>query len=523
LASCNNTNDGSSTDVVTYVIQYTDDAGTHTINVTSGSPYVLTEIPERYGYNFLGLFDAETGGTQFTNAQGASLASFTDNKNMVLFPQFEAKTYTIILDYQGASVTGERELQTYYNATITGLPTSLSLANKTFEGWYTKVNCQGTQVADKYGVLPENKKITEAIYDLTDTNGYIYLYAGFKNVVYNVTFYFESGMTPEIVAVEHGTNISDVRVDTRVNGLAPLTWSKSSNGIAYTGKIEEANLVFYAIEYAPVIEFDSNGGSEVMSIIAKAASTITLPTPTKDLYKFLYWADTQGNQYTSTTMPSESIMLHAVWQAKIVFDENGGSSVDDISQSAGTTIILPTTQKGELVFAGWYTEDKKQYTSTVMSSEGVLLKAGWYTTKTKTIVLFEEGERDYAENTSPLMSDSQIIDLSDIYSTGVRSVTITLHFEMYVSGNAAGSRPTSGCIDIYSQPTASSQFLMWSISKSPIKASAWEEYEESKTMNLSSDKLYYCPYISNSGLYYKAVFKDVYLSIVYPDTTELIF
>ena len=45
-----------------YTIQYSDDAGTHTLTVTEGTPYSLESVPYKYGYEFLGLYDAQTGG-----------------------------------------------------------------------------------------------------------------------------------------------------------------------------------------------------------------------------------------------------------------------------------------------------------------------------------------------------------------------------------------------------------------------------------------------------------------------------
>lgn len=69
-------------------------------------PYTMPSIPQRTGYTFEGLFDAEVGGTQYVSANGSSVSVFSDKKNMVLFPHFKAKTYSIILDYQEAEVTG---------------------------------------------------------------------------------------------------------------------------------------------------------------------------------------------------------------------------------------------------------------------------------------------------------------------------------------------------------------------------------------------------------------------------------
>ena len=79
-------NESSATDTETvYVIQYADDTGTHTINVKNGELYSLESLPSKTGYEFLGLFDAEVGGTQYVSATGTAVAAFTDNKNIVLY------------------------------------------------------------------------------------------------------------------------------------------------------------------------------------------------------------------------------------------------------------------------------------------------------------------------------------------------------------------------------------------------------------------------------------------------------
>ena len=86
-----NDNNNTQTTPAEYTIQYTDDAGSHTLTVTDGAAYSLEAVPERLGYDFIGLFDAKVGGTQYVDETGQSLAPFTDKKNMVLFPQFAAK------------------------------------------------------------------------------------------------------------------------------------------------------------------------------------------------------------------------------------------------------------------------------------------------------------------------------------------------------------------------------------------------------------------------------------------------
>lgn len=405
-----------------FVIQYTDDAGTHQINVTDGMPYTLDVIPERKGYTFEGLFDAEVGGTQYVSAKGASLSAFTDKKNLVLFPQFKAKEYNVVLDYQGAAVTSIRQLTVSYNAKFPELPKNLTNEHKTFTGWYTKPNCEGVQIADQWGLIPAVDVLNDKNFDLSGE--YVYLYAGFEAEKFNVTCCFENGET-EVVQVDYDTPVSQIVPKKRVDGKAPITWSKSQNGEIFNGTIT-GDGVLYAVEYAPVIELDSNGGSKVTPIVAREGSTVALPTPTKDMAKFAYWEDMQGNKYTSTTMPSNSISLKAVWQAKIVFDENGGTDVDDISAPTGTSITLPVPVREGYDFAGWYTKSGEVYTSVIMPSEGVMLYAKYYALiKSNGTLLYTDEANSFSWESTPM----KMWLTEEFLKTEDLNVTITIDFD----------------------------------------------------------------------------------------------
>ncbi len=517
-----------------YVIQYTDNLGVHNINVTSGSVYSLDVLPEKYGYEFLGLFDAKTGGTQYIDETGSSLSAFTDNKNMVLFPQFKAKEYTLILDYQGAAVTGSRSMTVSYDSAISELPMNLSLENKEFKGWYTQPNGQGTQIADEYGVLPANNKVTEMIFDLSRTDNTIYLYAGFENVKYTVTFYFEDNNNPEEIKVEHGTNIKDVVPETRVNGNAVLSWSKIKNDInkeyVFTGKVTD-DLVLYATEYAPVIDFNENGGEEVIPVVARAGSSVSLPTPTRENYKFIEWQDENGNSYNSTTMPAESITLKAVWQAKIVFDENGGTKVTDISKAVGESITLPTPEKEGFIFAGWYTIEKEKYESNTMPAVGIALKAGWYATMEKTITLVENNvNKKLVVDSNTLSVKNRLkIDLSDIFSNinnnGVE-IIYTVNFKW---GNTYKYYKGEGQIALYDGSDFNSSYQL--CKKTLSHSDECDTYIKETMSGISTIHnnvlyLYYAGkgdlHITLSGGYGGDIgFFDIYIELLYPDTTKL--
>lgn len=386
FCGCDNT--PTNTEPKIFTIQYADDSGVHQIKVIENKGYSLDSIPKKFGYEFLGLYDADVGGTQYVSSKGTSLSNFTDGTNLTLFPHFKAKEYKVVLDYQGSSVVGERQLIVAYGSDLPELPKNLTGDHKEFSGWYTKPNCGGIQIADKYGNIPIVSVLNENNFDLSADN--VVLYAGFEEEKISVTCCFEVGMDTEQIRVPYGTSVSDIIPETRVNGKAVLSWSKTQGGEIFIGKIT-SETVLYAVEYAPIIEFDVNGGSGVNPIVARAGSNIVLPTPVKNLSEFSHWEDSRGNVYSENTMPSSSRVLKAVWNGKLVFDANGGSSVKDVSAKAGSYIDLPTTSKTGYIFSGWYTDDGKQYTSTTMPVAGLNLKAGWYIGKSKEIVFLKDG------------------------------------------------------------------------------------------------------------------------------------
>ena len=517
----------------TYTIQYTDDAGTHTLEVEDGSPYSLESIPRREGYDFIGLFDAEAGGTQYVLANGSSVSPFTDKQNMVLFPQYKAKQYTVILDYGGAAITGERQVEVSYGESLPELPKNLTLDHSTFSGWYTAANCGGVQVADEYGLVPVVSVVNSDNFDLTGE--YITLYAGFETETFTVTFNFGNGIQPEEMQIAYNTPISQVVPETRnSDGKAVLSWSKTSSGDQiFTGNITD-DTVLYAVEWAPVIELDPNGGETIAPVVAREGTTVALPTPVRENYKFLHWETMSGEEANITKMPADGAQLKAVWQAMLVFDENGGTEVKDISQEAGTAITLPTPEKEGFIFAGWYNADEEKYESKSMPAASVALKAGWYKTKETEIVLRSAEEDSFnfnwtyniivnESNTSkgPGQNGRISVDLSEFVPETGGQINITLHWRMQASHTGF-----SGGFYFYNNSTVSDAYYIDRVIED-VPVDAWEDYTCSKNLSLTGNTLYVF-YYGKSGPtkpdgYSNALlwFANIWAEIKYPDTTNL--
>lgn len=514
FAACSFGGDDTLSEPVVYTIQYTDDAGTHTINVEAGDPYSIETIPQREGYDFIGLFDAEVGGTQYVSASGSSLSPFTDGKNMVLFPQYKAKQYTVVLDYQGAAVTGDRQLTVNYGESLPELPKNLTLDHSTFNGWYTQPDCKGVQVADQYGLIPLVSVINSDNFDLSTQ--YINLYAGFAVQQFTVTFNFGAGIQSQEMQVDYNTPISQIVPDARnEEGEAVLSWSTSqSGGNIFTGNIT-GDTVLYAVEWAPVIELDSNGGDAVTPVVAKVGTSVTLPTPTRANYKFMGWQDEDGKIAEIATMPAGGARLTASWQAMLVFDENGGTEVDDISQVAGTAITLPTPEREGYIFAGWYTSDKTQYTATSMPASSAILKAGWYEEKTDTIILINSTDSDSASfmgspSTRNLCYE---FDLSNFIPESQQVfIIVDFHASVYVKGNDS----YKAYINFYSQKTISTSTLIKSVTFDNV-TNAYKTLTFTENFFVNND-FYMCWY--NSAGNFMSI-SDFYYTIHYPATNIL--
>ena len=514
------------TEPVTYTIQYTDDAGTHTITVQSGQPYSIETIPQRNGYEFTGLFDAQTGGTQYVAANGSSIAPFTDNKNMVLFPQFKAKKYKVVLNYGEAPVTGMREIDVDYASELPELPVNLVVENKDFLGWYTEPGGKGTQIADTYGVLPNRRLVTEQNFDLSDANGYIYLYAGFRGTMRTVTFYVGDSYTPIEMEVEHGTLITDIVPKYRTEeGFAVYEWTQSSNPTesspVFRGAIE-ADTVLYAKTYAPVIELDPNGGEDITPVVLPAGKSVTLPTPVRENYKFLYWADEDGDVATYTTMPSASVSLTAVWQAMIVFDENGGIDVNDISQAANTSVTLPTPERDGYIFAGWYTTSGEKYESTKMPSASIALKAGWYKTKTETMVIVSGDDEVKCTYHEYKFADKLTINMSAFLPADFNGeVQLAMEWKEKHTDANQNIKKDMG-VAFYSQSTISDAYMLGSTFTTHDNKN-YITVTKNLTAKINGNKIYVaiaCD--SNStGWLYNGYVSDFRVVVSYPDTSVM--
>ena len=533
---------------VEYTIQYVDDEGIHSITVKDGELYSIEKIPQRLGYEFLGLFDAEVGGTQYISPDGISLSPFTDKKNLVLFPHWKAKEYTLILDFGGADITGARNYSVRYGEKLPELPKNLILEHSTFLGWYTQKNCNGIQVADQHGLFVDKSFVDENTFDIDASTKFLYLYAGFETETFTVTFNFGNGIPQEEMEVAYNTPVSEVVPDTRNNdGFAVLAWSKTQSGSQiFTGNITD-DTVLYAVEWAPVIEFDTNGGEDVKPIVAREGEAISIPDAVRGFYTFIGWYTQDDEKFEKMVMPSESIRLYAKWWAQIQLDGRGGGQFDMISQEAGTPLVLPVPQKKGYIFAGWYSEDNEKIELTLMPSESIRLRAMYYEVKTEKVTVLSSGTMlnlmKYSTNKGLFTlkaNDTIRVDFAKAVTyidwTHPQNFTVDFHVEICDGYDEIwGDWSYKGCrnayFEFYSVNNTSSAYQIGSYTyeNNSTRLDVWRTLSFTMDLPIQDGAAYFffsADFESVGGKYpgekYGVRIRDMWAEIQIPDTTKLV-
>lgn len=142
------------------------------------------------------------------------------------------------------------------------------------------------------------------------------------------------------------------------------------------------------------VTFDSNGGSYVSTQTIDMFSKASYQTTTRYDYLFLYW-ESNGEEFNFNTQIVEDVELVAVWEKivrfEVVFNTDGGSSVDTQSIIKGYTASIPyNPTKENFVFAYWM-NNGVQYDFTSQVLENIELEAHWISEEEITVTFDTDG------------------------------------------------------------------------------------------------------------------------------------
>lgn len=228
-------------------------------------------------------------------------------------------------------------------------------------------------------------------------------------------------------------------------------------------------------ENTKALEFNSNGGSYCDIVLAQAGQEITLPTPTRDLYKFAGWFKDPEltSEFKGSTMPNSlTTKLYAKWEVAedsvvVTFVSNCGQSVPVAVGRAGDPLTLPTLERSNFNFGGWFDSELAQrFNQKTFPAENVTVYAKW-----ETIVQYVNFENPevYDKPNNGSFTKRCIIG-SDKYKTdnSVASGENALHYSFQrgfdLSGSAGKGTPAGVMLkDEYGQyirPTAGKTYVV---------------------------------------------------------------
>jgi len=345
--------------------------------VNPGSAYGALATVSRSGYKFDGWYTKATGGTK---VEPKSVATGINT----LYAHWIAPSVTVSFDARGGTPSPAGKSVDLGSAYGT-LPT-VSKTGYKFFGWFTEAYT-GTEVKP-------STKVTEP--------GKHKLYAHWTSAGITVSF-DASGGKPSPASKEVNPRYPYDKLPTvSKTGYKFEGWFTSAKGgteVKTTTKAPDKSHTLYAhwTEVAPkkvTVTFDASGGkpSPASKSITPGTAYGTLPTVTKDKYKFEGWftSTKSGTKVTSSTKaPDKSHTLYAHWtnapvsKVKVTFDANGGKAPSPASKSAtpGTAYgTLPTVTKDKYKFEGWFTSTKsgtKVTSSTKAPDKNQTLYAHW--------------------------------------------------------------------------------------------------------------------------------------------------
>ena len=204
-----------------------------------------------------------------------------------------------------------------------------------------------------------------------EVTGDIVLVAHFreKKVEHTITFATNGGSKINDLTVSAGTTVDLTKYIPIKEGYTFAGWySDSKLTTAVTSLKLTGDTTVYA-KWTPAeytLTFATNGGSKINDLPVSAGTTVDLTKyiPTKEGYTFAGWySDSKLTTAVTSLKLTADTTVYAKWipaEYTLTFATNGGSKINDLPVSAGTTVDLTKyiPIKEGYTFAGWYSDSK---------------------------------------------------------------------------------------------------------------------------------------------------------------------
>ena len=276
-----------------------------TVTATYGEPLDQMPIPRYKGYFFLGWYDRQWGGKQYSDKQGQGTTPYDKAGDCTLYAMWEeAPLCTVTFDPNGGTLTGAATCEEKQNECIQRPYEEPIREGHNFRGWYTDAACKPEQKWDFDDPIPGNMT----------------LYAGWDILSYVIRVKFANGEPDSIIDQNYDTAIT-VPDDPTREGYTFIGWDTPFPK-KMPAKIMEITALWQINRYK--ITFDTDGGSEIDPIEQDYDTAITAPdNPAKEGYAFIDWDTT-----VPAKMPARDMTVKALWKdiekptGKISLDTN---------------------------------------------------------------------------------------------------------------------------------------------------------------------------------------------------------
>ena len=318
-------------------------------NYAVGEAVTAPNLGEKVGYTFVGWDLIGVNGV----GDGAKdqVISVMGSESIVYVAIWEADKHTVYFYNENDELI--EAITEKYGAPF-GISPTPTKTGYTFVGWDLKKDGKYDGIADAVSQTmgTENLEYKEI----------------FKINQYTITFDANGGSEIAPITQNYGTTVTPPEYPKKV-GCEFDGWD-----INIPQTMPAANLTITARWKANSykVMFDTDGGSEIAPIVFKYGEYVSIPSvPSKTGYTFAGW-----DKEIPETMPAENIILKAIWTINsytISFDTDGGSVIDSITQTYGTSVTAPNNPTKEYhTFVGW----DKEIPAT-MPAENMTIKALW--------------------------------------------------------------------------------------------------------------------------------------------------
>ncbi len=250
-------------------------------------------------------------------------------------------------------------------------------ANKSFIGWSGNPDYPDCYIREGfYGIFelehPWNeyyKPVTSYVDQngTTHTGNFIIMTALFGYTTHKVELFYNRSLLPSVyLQIVNGDTLPDLsEYSENLNGKHVYGWSTSMvEYIPYTGPVTQS-MTLHAMweQYHTVNLHYAPNNIGTMDVYEVTETVLPTPSENKEYHTFGGWYDNSsysGSPITHPTYNGDVTNYYAKWNPvsfPVSYVTNGGNDIAEGSYLYGNGMALPTPEKYQCKFLGWYTDE----------------------------------------------------------------------------------------------------------------------------------------------------------------------